>query len=1074
MLSAALVVFGNPFPGIVRAEETFDGLSGSEAVWQEEDDSAQQADSEIVTESVSLTEENRYDPELYKEPTVMYPGNSNGIMRISALTLEEYLVGKIRQLETEIDVSAYNIPKDDAGTVYRQILNNHPEIFYVSGRKYSWSTSTGYTTKYTLTYNDTAENIKKQRLEFEEAADRIVAQTMDSMSDVEKLLAVHDALILNCEYDKENLDADTVPDVSYTAYGALVNHVAVCKGYAEAYSYIVENRLGISCDIVSSDEMNHAWNMVELDDGQWYHVDTTWDDPTWDSIGRVRHTYFLLSDAEISDEEHGHTGWDGTHEAVSDTYDMCFWTDVRSAFCYWNGEWYYSKYNSDTRLTSLLKQKTFLDNSSPTVLYTENTTWNNYKAGYMYLDKENDRLYFNGRDAIYRLDDPDGAVTKVCEPSISGKQLIFGFTIQDGKLCYALQENPNLEGKQVIERCDLRELMLGEITGISAEKVLAVYDKTPKKIEVKGIVDGDRVSYAGNDGIYRNEQPEMIDAGTYEVDYRVERDGCKTFYGAATIEIKKAAPEYSVPEGLAGSSGSKLGSVELPDGFVWQSDKGTKLFSEGTYSYFVSYIPADSDNFETVTDILVEVTVTCPGHVYHSQATAPGEETVTCALCGDSYKSTISVSPAELAFNERGQSQTVTATVAPEQAVTWKSDNKAVATVKDGIVTAVGRGTTNITARAGNKTATVKVTVNIKETPTQQPSDGVGGTGGNTGGSGSAGGTGSVGNISGAGGTSGNMASAGSAGSTGNAGNTGGAGSTSGNMTGSGSAGSTGNAGNTGGAGSTGGNTAGTENAGSAGSDSGVDKGNDTSKDNAEKSDSKNSAEKSDSKDKPDSVKQPQDTSDTSNQTQTPATATAYEKGDQIRDKATKAVYEVTKEASESGKGGAIAYKAPSDKKASSVQIPKTVTLDGVTYKVTSVAANAFKNNKSLKKVTVGTNVTSIGGNAFYGCAKLKTITIGSNVRTIGAKAFGGCTSLTKVALPAKTTSIGKQAFYKCAKLKAITIKTTKLTTKTVNADAFKGVYAKVTVKVPAKTYSRYKKLLPSCGLSKKAKIVKQ
>ena len=167
LLSAALAVFGNPFPGIVRAEETFDGLSGGEAVWQEEDDSAQQADSEIVTESMSLTEEDSYDPELYKEPAVMYPGNSNGIMRISALTLEEYLVGKIRQLETEIDVSAYNIPKDDAGTVYRQIINNHPEIFYVSGRKYSWSTSTGYTTKYTLTYNDTAENIKKQRLEFE-------------------------------------------------------------------------------------------------------------------------------------------------------------------------------------------------------------------------------------------------------------------------------------------------------------------------------------------------------------------------------------------------------------------------------------------------------------------------------------------------------------------------------------------------------------------------------------------------------------------------------------------------------------------------------------------------------------------------------------------------------------------------------------------------------------------------------------------------------------------------------------------------------------------------------------------
>ncbi len=154
----------------------------------------------------------------------------------------------------------------------------------------------------------------------------------------------------------------------------------------------------------------------------------------------------------------------------------------------------------------------------------------------------------------------------------------------------------------------------------------------------------------------------------------------------------------------------------------------------------------------------------------------------------------------------------------------------------------------------------------------------------------------------------------------------------------------------------------------------------------------------------------------------------ALEKGDKIQDKASKAVYEVTKAASESGKGGTVAYKAPADKKASSVQIPKTVTLDGVTYKVTSVAANAFKNNQSLKKVTIGANITSIGKNAFYKCGKLKTITVG----------------------------------------------TTKLTTKTVGANAFKGVYAKATVKVPAKAYSRYKKLLPSRGLGRQAKIVKQ
>ena len=196
-----------------------------------------------------------------------------------------------------------------------------------------------------------------------------------------------------------------------------------------------------------------------------------------------------------------------------------------------------------------------------------------------------------------------------------------------------------------------------------------------------------------------------------------------------------------------------------------------------------------------------------------------------------------------------------------------------------------------------------------------------------------------------------------------------------------------------------------------------------------------------------------------------------HKKGEQFKDTTSNAVYKVTKTAAKNGRGGTLAYKAPLNKKASSVRIPKTVTRDGVIYKVTSVAANAFKSSKTIKSVTIGANVTSIGKNAFYGCKKLKNVTIGSGVQKIGAKAFCNCISLKKVMIPAKTTLIGKQAFYKCKKIKTITVKTIKLTKKTVGADAFKGISAKATVKVSVKAYSRYKKLLPKLGLNKKVKI---
>lgn len=90
------------------------------------------------------------------------------------------------------------------------------------------------------------------------------------------------------------------------------------------------------------------------------------------------------------------------------------------------------------------------------------------------------------------------------------------------------------------------------------------------------------------------------------------------------------------------------------------------------------------------------------------------------------------------------------------------------------------------------------------------------------------------------------------------------------------------------------------------------------------------------------------------------------------------------------------------DSKKSSITVPNTVTIDGVTYKVTSIAKNAFKNNKKLKKIVIGSNIKTIDANAFSGCKNLKSITIRSkNVKTIGKNAFKGIKSNAKIKVPA-------------------------------------------------------------------------
>lgn len=191
-------------------------------------------------------------------------------------------------------------------------------------------------------------------------------------------------------------------------------------------------------------------------------------------------------------------------------------------------------------------------------------------------------------------------------------------------------------------------------------------------------------------------------------------------------------------------------------------------------------------------------------------------------------------------------------------------------------------------------------------------------------------------------------------------------------------------------------------------------------------------------------------------------------KGKAITDAKSKAVYTITK----TGKtGGTVTYAKPTGENVTSVTIPSTITIGGITYKVTAIAPNAFKNCKRLQKVTIGGNIQTIGKAAFSGCSKLKTVNLGNNVTTIDNQAFYKCTALTKVIIPAKVAKIGKKAFCGCKKLKNITIKTKKLTSKRVGASAFKGIQDKATVKAPKGKAKAYKKLLQAKGLSKKAQI---
>lgn len=144
----------------------------------------------------------------------------------------------------------------------------------------------------------------------------------------------------------------------------------------------------------------------------------------------------------------------------------------------------------------------------------------------------------------------------------------------------------------------------------------------------------------------------------------------------------------------------------------------------------------------------------------------------------------------------------------------------------------------------------------------------------------------------------------------------------------------------------------------------------------------------------------------------------------------------------------AVQVTGPKVKTYTGITIPSTVTIQGYTYKVTSVGVNAFKGCTNLKKVVVGHQVTHIYANAFYGCSKLSAVTLGRSV-----------------------THIYGNVFYGCKVLKTIAINSSQLTA--INKLAFRGMYAKAVIKVPAAKLTAYQKLLKGRGQASTVKITK-
>lgn len=113
----------------------------------------------------------------------------------------------------------------------------------------------------------------------------------NNMTELQKLVALHDWIVVNCQYDK------SFKHMNHSkAYGAIVDGYAVCAGYNSAYIDLL-SRVGIKAESVPAVKNNqsHVFSCVTLD-GKNYYIDVTADDPVPDTPGKVSRQFFLVSD----------------------------------------------------------------------------------------------------------------------------------------------------------------------------------------------------------------------------------------------------------------------------------------------------------------------------------------------------------------------------------------------------------------------------------------------------------------------------------------------------------------------------------------------------------------------------------------------------------------------------------------------------------------------------------------------------------------------------------------------------------------------------------------------------------
>lgn len=310
----------------------------------------------------------------------------------------------IETTQNVISLEKYSLSTEKLEAIYAKVTADNPQYFWVTKFiTYSAEPSSGkdrivtlylfYTDGETidtingsgkLTKTADRKKISQQISQFNAKAEEFLKTVSSTLSDLEKEKLIHDFVLKNITYDYDAVSVSPSRENylrAWDTYGALCENKAVCEGYTRLFQYLCY-QVGINATYVqgTSQGVGHAWNVIKLD-GDWYHIDTTWDDGSTDN--QPLYNWFNLTEAEIKvdhtityDNLYVPTA-EGTEYSLKNTFAMSIENSTDAPYNYQKAIDYMVKFD-DTRITVLLNGNTLSSSYLYKHLLGDNSTVGKY------------------------------------------------------------------------------------------------------------------------------------------------------------------------------------------------------------------------------------------------------------------------------------------------------------------------------------------------------------------------------------------------------------------------------------------------------------------------------------------------------------------------------------------------------------------------------------------------------------------------------------------------------------------------------------------------------------------------